>query len=122
MADRATFKHTDRLHGPATFKAIYDNGLRETAGPLVGMAVPSTHPIVRIGISVPKRVGTAVRRNRVKRLIREAFRHAGPLRNGSIDLVIVVRPHDDKPLAEYQRWLEKLLTRLREKMQRGGPV
>lgn len=109
MSERQTFSHTDRLHGPAAFKAIFDTGARETAGPLLGVAIASTHGSARIGISVPKRIGNAVRRNQVKRFIREAFRQSGNLRHGSFDLIIIVRPHEEKPLAEYQRWIHRLL-------------
>jgi ribonuclease P protein component len=110
MSERSTFTHLDRLHGPAAFKAIFEQGARVTAGPLVGVAVANGLGAVRIGISVPKRVGNAVRRNRVKRLVREAFRLAGDGRNAGLDLVIAVRPHEPRPLADYRRWVERLLT------------
>jgi ribonuclease P protein component len=46
----------------------------------------------RLGISVPKKVGNAVQRNRIKRIIREAFRlHNGIFPQGS-DIVFAVRP------------------------------
>jgi len=42
---------------------------------------------------VPKRVGGAVVRNRLRRRLREIFRrHRGALEGGSFDIVIHVRP------------------------------
>ena len=65
-----------------------------------------------LGLSVAARVGTAPRRNRIKRLLREAFRlmqHDFPR---PYDLVIVVRPHEPLILAEYQRILRALMVKL----------
>jgi len=45
----------------------------------------------RLGLVVSKRVGNAVRRNRAKRLIREAFRRSPGLWQPGIDLIVIVR-------------------------------
>jgi ribonuclease P protein component len=43
----------------------------------------------RLGVSVGRRFGGAVRRNRMKRLAREAFRTSGGLRALGLDVVVV---------------------------------
>jgi ribonuclease P protein component len=45
----------------------------------------------RVGFSVSKRVGIAVDRNRVKRVLREAFRANDQLFKGNMDFVLIAR-------------------------------
>lgn len=45
----------------------------------------------RVGFSVSKRLGTAVDRNRIKRVLREAFRAQVPSLRGNMDLVLIAR-------------------------------
>jgi ribonuclease P protein component len=53
----------------------------------------------RVGLSVSRKVGSAVERNRVKRLLREAFAREDLLLAPGTDAVVVARP-DAKALAE----------------------
>lgn len=46
----------------------------------------------RLGISVPRKVGNAVRRNRIKRIVREAFRLHREVFPRYSDIVFAVRP------------------------------
>ena len=50
----------------------------------------------RVGFSVSKRLGTAVDRNRIKRVLREAFRANGRSLRGNMDYVLIARA----PIAE----------------------
>lgn len=51
----------------------------------------------RIGASIGKKTGNAVRRNRMRRLIKEFFRLHKPLFGENTDILIVVKSIPDKP-------------------------
>ena len=51
-----------------------------------------TGPRARLGITVGRRVGGAVQRNRIKRLVREVFRRNRALFPRDCDTVLVARP------------------------------
>src|SRR4051812_38897493 len=107
-----TFAKDKRIRSKAEFSAVFDRGTRATRGPLMAVAMPNDQSTPRLGISVPKRVGSAPKRNRIKRMIRESFRlmqHDFPR---PYDLIIVVRPHEMMILAEYQRLLSALMLKL----------
>jgi ribonuclease P protein component len=96
-----------RLLSRGLFEAVYETRRKHHAGPLLVFARPNGCDHPRLGLSIPKRVGNAVKRNRIKRRLRESFRlmqHDLPV---GYDLVINVRAHEVLPLAEYQRALAK---------------
>jgi len=103
-----------RLAGKRAFSAVFEDGLRESRGPLRFVARPNGLDYLRTGLAVPRGVGTAVRRNRIKRLLRESFRLLQHDLPGGYDLVTVVRPHSPLTLADYM----KLVTAAMEKLHR----
>ncbi len=94
-----------RLAGRGAFAAVFDAKVRRGAGPLVIYAAPNELGHPRLGLSVGRRVGNAVRRNRIKRLLREALRLAQHELPGSLDLLVVVKPHDPLTLERYRSLL-----------------
>jgi ribonuclease P protein component len=107
-----TFPSSRRLSGKLAFARVYDARVSEARGPLKVFAFPNELGHPRLGISMPRAVGTAPKRNRIKRLIRESFRlmqHDFPR---GYDLLVVVRPHEPMILAEYQRILSALVVKL----------
>jgi ribonuclease P protein component len=82
-----------RLSRSAEFERVYRQGRSIANRHLVLYTFPNASAqSPRLGLSVSRKVGGAVQRNRVKRLLREAFTHAeGGLRPGQ-DVVVVARP------------------------------
>jgi ribonuclease P protein component len=69
---------------------VFQLGRHNSARLLAVRSLGGEGPLTRYAFAVPKRVGSAVVRNRVRRRLREILRQL-PLKEGS-DLVITVRP------------------------------
>lgn len=111
-ARRYSLPRSHRLSGKPAFDAVFAGRVRESRGPLTVHARPNERAHLRMGLVVSRRVGTAPRRNRIKRLLRESFRLMQHDLPRGYDIAVVVRPHEPLRLPEYQRLLSALLLRL----------
>ena len=109
---RKTFPRSRRLRQRADFSAVYDARVRESRGPLMVYARPNELGHPRLGLSTSRKVGNAVTRNRIRRLLREAFRHMQHDLPAGYDFFIIVRAHEPMRLAEYQRLLASVFVKL----------
>ena len=94
MAREVRFRKALRLRHRREFLAVQRGGLRHHGHLMPLIALKSTAPEARtrLGITASRRVGCAVRRNRTKRLVREAFRLERERLPRGMDLVAIARP------------------------------
>jgi ribonuclease P protein component len=85
----ATLRPHERIRKTAEFRAVYRARNRAADGRLVAYARPNGSDTTRLGVSVGRRCGGAVARNRIKRLLREAFRRARGEWPAGYDVVLV---------------------------------
>jgi ribonuclease P protein component len=82
-----------RLSRSAEFERVYRQGRSVANRHLVLYTFPNASTQrPRLGLSVSRKVGGAVERNKVKRLLREAFSHAEDELLTGQDVVVVARP------------------------------
>jgi ribonuclease P protein component len=90
-----TFSRDDRLRQRREFEECYASGARVSGRHLLVFVLPAAGSVARtrLGISVPKRVGGSVVRNRVRRRLREIFRRTrGATISAPASLVVNARP------------------------------
>ncbi len=102
MSDKkpASFPQVLKLKTPEEFKHVYDRKRSASDGVLLIYVCENELAHPRLGVSVSKKVGNAVVRNRYKRLFREAFRLLQHDLPPSVDLVVIPRSSDDEPSFE----------------------
>jgi len=96
---RQTLPRSRRVLRREDFLRVQEGGVRVTTRHLLILLAPrvsktegETHADeTRLGIVASRKMGTAVRRNRAKRLVRETFRRNLNLFPPNVDLVVIVR-------------------------------
>ena len=99
-----------RLTKPAQFALVFRDGRGRADDLLVLKALPNGLSETRVGISVSRRVGNAVTRNRVKRRLRESVRQA-EIAPGWDVLIIARTPVGGAGYRQVSEALAKLLAR-----------
>ncbi len=85
------FSKDERIKKRADFLKVYKEGTQTDTGHFKIAVLPNSLNTRRLGITVSKKTGNAVRRNRIKRCLREYFRQNKELFPPSSDIVITAR-------------------------------
>ena len=85
------FRRVDRLKKRYEFKRAQLSGRRIHTPHFLIVVLPNAVQNTRLGITVTKKVGTAVQRNRIKRVVREVFRRNRHLFPASHDVVFIAK-------------------------------
>ena len=103
-------KKENRLVREADFARLFERGKSWSDPLLVLRALPNGLAVTRFGFSVGKRVGNAVTRNRVKRLMRESARLT-PVRPGWDVVLIGRKPAASASFHEVRESVQALMRR-----------
>jgi ribonuclease P protein component len=109
---RRRFRKPLHLRTPADFARIYALRCVARRRFLTVFAGPNKYDHARLGLSVSRKHGSAVVRNRLKRLLREAFRLQQHQLPAGIDLVLIPEQARNATLADFQQSLAAAVRKL----------
>ena len=85
------FPGTARLRTRSDFRRVLTRGVRIHTRNFILYVLTTSSDASRLGVTVSRKVGNAVVRNRIKRCVREAFRLEIQVRTETFDLVVIAK-------------------------------
>jgi ribonuclease P protein component len=113
------FRRDMRVRRQADFDRVHQGSAYAADEVLVIRACPNEVGMTRLGLSLSRKVGNAVLRNRWKRLMREAFRQNYDRLPGGLDLVIRPRRGSSPQFVPIQESLLRLTERLARRLRKA---
>jgi ribonuclease P protein component len=110
------FRPPEHLRRPCDFRRVFERRRSASDAWLLVYACENGLPYLRLGLSVSRKIGQATKRNRLKRLYREAFRisrHEMPV---GLDLVLIPRGSEEPALEDLKKSLSRLVQQLARKL------
>jgi ribonuclease P protein component len=86
-----SYRKPERVTKRSRFKAIYNQGVWRSSQHFTTVTCSNTQGDKRLGITVTKKTGNAVKRNRIKRLVREFFRLNKSLFPEKHDVIVMAK-------------------------------
>lgn len=115
-ASRHRFPRKLRLRSQRDFADVYAAKQRAGCDDLLVFARVNDLRHHRVGLSVSKKNGNAVARNRIKRRLREAFRLRQHELPGTLDLILIPRPSKKSTRTEFEAALVRLVGKLHRRL------
>ena len=115
---RFTFRPAEHLRRPQDFRRAYERRRSASDTWLIVYGCENGLPYLRLGLSVSRKYGGAVARNRLRRLYREAFRLSKPELPTGLDLILIPRRPEPPTLAVLRNVLPRLIQSLARRLQR----
>ncbi len=100
------------------FARVYDGKCKASTEHLLVFAQSNGSDSSRIGLSVSKKNGSAVKRNLIKRRLREAFRHERRDLPVGFDFILIPKKSIESSLVNYREALRSLCPMLAKRCQR----
>ena len=88
-----SFPPEKRLHVSREYAIVWREGRKYHTGHLIVVAASGSVKTSRLGITVSRKVGNAVCRNRIKRWVREYYRQLAADRLPAVDINVVAKRH-----------------------------
>ena len=107
-ARRNRFRPWEKLHTRREFTQVFSRGRRFTAHGLRFRFLRNDRTACRLGLTVSRRIGKAVYRNRVRRLLREGYRLSKHRFRGAFDIVVLPIPAQALTLERVKRAFQAL--------------
>ncbi len=96
-----------RLKKEKDFKLVFNKGTRLFSDSLTLLYYPSKE--MKVGFVVSKKHGSSVKRNKIKRLLRESFRSFLPIKRQNFFFVLLPKTKDEYSVQNFSKDLGYIL-------------